>query len=241
MYTRTIRMLYIHFEVTPNVPFKWHLFRQLTFNEGETVSQFAVQLRQQARYCQFGVHVDEHIRDQLIERLPDQSLKTKLLQETDLSLEKTLRMPRTWETAGMQAGRMTASVSAGASVNAVQPKKLPRRQRRSAGQHSQAAALPCQECFNCGRAGLISQRRCLPSEREKLSQMWEVWEFFEEKQSQSDLEEGRRGQRSTIREHGQWFTVGRRRGLWVRRSSVRRHKFGCCSRRRRFGTRRARG
>ena len=125
VYTKTIRMLDTHFEVPPNVPFERHLFRQLTFNGGETVSQFAVRLRQQARYCQFGVHVDEHIRDQLLDRLPDQSLKTKLLQETDLSLEKTLRMARTWETAGMQAGKMTASVSAGASVNAVQPKKLP--------------------------------------------------------------------------------------------------------------------
>ena len=154
VYTKTIRMLDTHFEVPPNVPFERHLFRQLTFNGGETVSQFAVRLRQQARYCQFGVHVDEHIRDQLLDRLPDQSLKTKLLQETDLSLEKTLRMARTWETAGMQAGKMTASVScsAGASVNAVQPKKLPRGQR-SAGQHSQAASLPRRECFNCGRAG----------------------------------------------------------------------------------------
>ena len=139
VYTKTIRMLDTHFEVPPNVPFERHLFRQLTFNGGETVSQFAVRLRQQARYCQFGVHVDEHIRDQLLDRLPDQSLKTKLLQETDLSLEKTLRMARTWELAGMQAGKMT--VSAGASVNAVQPKKLPRGQR-STGQRSQAASLP---------------------------------------------------------------------------------------------------
>ena len=68
--------------------------------------------------------------------------------------------------------------------------------------------------FQLWTSGPQSQRRRLPRKREKLSQMWEVRAFFKEMQSQSDPEEGRRGQTSTIRECGQWFTVGRRKDFW---------------------------
>ena len=76
-YAVCIRKLNNHFRVEENIPFERHVFRQLAPTEGEPVDKFVVRLRQQARHCNFGDSLDDNLRDQLIEKLPDMELKKK--------------------------------------------------------------------------------------------------------------------------------------------------------------------
>ena len=74
-FKKALRMLNAHFEVTPNTPYERHLFRQISFQDGETCDHFVVRLRQQARHCDFGQTADDFIRDQLIDKVPNAGLK----------------------------------------------------------------------------------------------------------------------------------------------------------------------
>ena len=68
VYDKTVRMLDTHFSPCVNVPFERHQFRQLRQEESETVDQFVVRLMRQAENCEFGGLLEEHARDQVIEK-----------------------------------------------------------------------------------------------------------------------------------------------------------------------------
>ena len=63
-----------------------HIFRQLVPRQGETADKFMVRLRKQARQCNFSATLDKYLRHQLIEKLPDVELKTKLLEVNNIIL-----------------------------------------------------------------------------------------------------------------------------------------------------------
>ena len=54
-----------------NVLYEHHVFHQLTPTKGGTADKFMVRLHKQARHCNFGTALEENLRDQLIEKLPD--------------------------------------------------------------------------------------------------------------------------------------------------------------------------
>ena len=55
------------------------MFRQLAPTDGEPVDKFVVRLRQQARHCNFGETLDDNLRDQTIEKLPDRKRERRKL------------------------------------------------------------------------------------------------------------------------------------------------------------------
>ena len=123
-FKKALRMLNAHFEVTPNTPYERHLFRQISFQDGETCDHFVVRLRQQARHCDFGQAADDFIRDQLIDKVPNTGLKKKLLEERNITLKRALEVARKWEAAGEQASRMSLaspSISAMRSFSTSRP------------------------------------------------------------------------------------------------------------------------
>ena len=65
-YKKAIRKLDNRFKTEENFPYERHVFRQMKFNEGETADQFVTRLRKQARHCNFGVALEDNLRDQLI-------------------------------------------------------------------------------------------------------------------------------------------------------------------------------
>ena len=74
-YKVCIRKLDAHFHAEDNVPYERHVFRHR-----ETADKFMVRLRKQARHCNFGESLEDNVRDQLIEKLPDIEWKKKLLE-----------------------------------------------------------------------------------------------------------------------------------------------------------------
>ena len=69
-----------------NVPFERHLFRQIEQAQQEAVTEFVCRLRHQASHCDFGAAIDEHIRDQIVEKCNSRELRAKFLEKTDLKL-----------------------------------------------------------------------------------------------------------------------------------------------------------
>lgn len=73
--------------VADNVLYERHIFRQLVPRQGETADKFMVRLRKQARQCNFCATLDKYLRHQLIEKLSDVELKTKLIEVNNIILE----------------------------------------------------------------------------------------------------------------------------------------------------------
>ena len=168
-FKKALRMFNAHFEVTPNTPYERHLFRQISFQDGETCDHFVVRLRQQARHCDFGQAADDFIRDQLIDKVPNAGLKKKLLEERNITLKRALEVARTWEAAGQQASRMSL---ASPSINAIRSSS-----RRADHTREQRTAKDDCECFNCGRRGHISKDLTCPARGKKCSKCQKLGHF----------------------------------------------------------------
>ena len=152
-YAVCIRKLDHHFRCEDNVPFERHVFRQLAPTDGEPVDKFVVRLRQQARHCNFGETLDDNLRDQIIEKLPDMELKRKLLETRNITLAQVLEKARASEAAGHQVKHMAGAVD----VNAV-GKREDKTYDRSG-----------KTCFSCGKAGHFSRDPCCPARGRKCS------------------------------------------------------------------------
>ena len=156
-YVVCLRKLDAHFRAEDNVPYERHVFRQLTPTKGETADKFMVRLRKQARHCNFGPTLEENLRDQLIEKLPNVELKKKLLEVVNITLQAAMDKVRKWEASHEQAGQMVMpSQEPGAGTHAVE-------ERPGRGNKGKSV------CFNCGKEGHFAQSTNCPARGRKCS------------------------------------------------------------------------
>jgi len=77
--------------------------------------------------CNFGMSLNDNLRDQLIRKLTDFKLKRKLLEQRNITLEEALDKAHAQEAAGRQATSMSVNPSPpqveGDSVNAVKTRQ----------------------------------------------------------------------------------------------------------------------
>ena len=66
------------------------MLRRVAPLSGESADKFLVRLKKQARHCNFGEALDDNLRDQLIEKLPEIEWKKKLLEVRNISLEDAM-------------------------------------------------------------------------------------------------------------------------------------------------------
>lgn len=74
-------------------------------HENESIAQYVTRLRRQAETCEVGYTlIDEHIRDQIIEKCSSKKLRRKLLEQSkDLKLDKLINITRSLEAANQKA------------------------------------------------------------------------------------------------------------------------------------------
>ena len=159
MYLKCLQKLDAHLRAEDNVPYERHVFRQLAPTPGETADKFMVRLRKQVRHCNFGEALNENLRDQLIEKLPDVELKKKLLEVNSITLEVAIDKVRKWEASREQANQMvTPSQETRAGTNPVE-ETSGRGSKENCGK----------TCFNCGKEDHFSQDRNCPARGRKCS------------------------------------------------------------------------
>ena len=90
-YKTAVDKLNQYFPPRKNTSYNRHIFRQEKQKEGETISQFVTRLRQLAIFCDFPAEsIDSFIQDQVIDNCSSTKLRTKLLAERDLTLDRML-------------------------------------------------------------------------------------------------------------------------------------------------------
>ena len=81
VYQQTVQALNAYFHVQENAAYEREVLRQLRQEPEEDVDSFVLRLRKQARHCGYGVEELEFaVRDQLLEKVSSQELRTKLFE-----------------------------------------------------------------------------------------------------------------------------------------------------------------
>ena len=160
----SIKVLDEHFVPMANIPFEWHMFRQLEQQVDETVDQYVCRLRQKSLSCDFE-KVDEAIWDQLIEKCRDARLRRKFLEKAgNAKLKEMQDIARAYEAVEAQMRSMSATAPA-AQVNAVHGKDGPAKENKwakgSKGGKPKSGGFQDRRCYNCNRREhLASDRQC---------------------------------------------------------------------------------
>jgi len=169
-FKRCVRTLEHHFKAASNPIFERHSFRQMTFIPGETMSQFVVRLRQQARLCEFDDNADDMIRDQVVSCVTDVELKKKLLENPNLTLAMCLETARLHEATKIQASAMAGP----AHVYSLSQKSA-----RGSEKNQSAPRTGPRLCYRCNQAGHFANSSTCPARKGRCSKCKKVGHFAE--------------------------------------------------------------
>ena len=93
-----------YFKLKKNTSYARHLFRKTKQGETETIDNFIVRLSKLAVSCEFaGDQKNDMIRDQIVDACKSTELRRKFIAAQDLTLEKVLKIGRTYELAVMHS------------------------------------------------------------------------------------------------------------------------------------------
>ncbi|MCG8032586.1 MAG: aspartyl protease family protein, partial [Candidatus Thiodiazotropha taylori] len=112
-YEKAKDSLNTYFNPLSNVPFERHQFRTTVQNEGESIEQYIVRLKQKAETCEFGTENDVNIqiRDQIVEKCRKHELRRKLLEKgRTLTLQQVRDISRAFEDSEKQASTIEGAV-----------------------------------------------------------------------------------------------------------------------------------
>ena len=123
------------------------------------MDSFVLRLRIQARHCGYGdEELEFALRDQLLEKVSSQELRTKLFEVPSIQLAAALTTARAWETARRQAN-VLAGGEGKSSVNLLQHRES---KETSGGQATH-------KCYACGRPGHFARDKVCPARGKKCA------------------------------------------------------------------------
>ena len=107
-----------------NTTYERFVFR-MTIQEDRSFDIFAPYLRRRAEYCDFGAIKDSLIRDQIVVGINDPKLRERLLRETDLTLEKAIKLCRITEQSKEQSKIFISPTTQTGNIDAVKKGEPP--------------------------------------------------------------------------------------------------------------------
>lgn len=108
-----------YFNPKRNITFERHLFFMRSQHQDESIDQYVTDLKNIAANCEFGDLRASLIRDRIVCGVTNLSLREKLLEEDDLSLEKTLNICRAMELSKQQAQEISNPSTVDSNVDRV--------------------------------------------------------------------------------------------------------------------------
>lgn len=130
-----------------NETYEGYVFRNRLQKESESIEQYVTDLRLKSQTCNFGTLCDSLIRDQIVVGVQDNKVRLYLLKETDLTLEKAIKMCQASESAKAQI-KTFSKENETVEVDAVQ------RTKPKVTYAKKKEARPKQESGNCERCGM---------------------------------------------------------------------------------------
>ena len=127
-----------------NTIYERYRFRT-TVQEGRSIAVFVTDLRRRVTYCDFGAIKESLIRDQIVVGISDPKLRERLLRETDLTLEKAVKLCRITEQSKEQSKIFSSPPTEEGSIDTVKKIQLPVDTKKSTQEDSKKI-LKCKFC-----------------------------------------------------------------------------------------------
>lgn len=161
-------LMYNHFSPKPSEIVQRYQFDSRSRQPTETVSEYVAELRRLAHDCNYGVSLEQMLRDRLVCGLNDDRIQRRLLSETDLTFDKAFRIAVAAETASKNAKDLQVKVA----CNRVKTESTVARPGRHGNMDetrskcyrchgTQHSAAECkfknEKCHCCGKMGHIAK------------------------------------------------------------------------------------
>lgn len=139
-------------------------FRSRVQKEGESVMDFVTALQRESKYCHFGDYLEKALRNQLVFGLRNQRVKTRLIEEKELTFEKAKEIAVSMEASGEGVEVLNWKVH---ELNLVdkfynrdqRPTSKDRRMTtRESGTASKVTNTTTNKCFRCGSETHLANR-----------------------------------------------------------------------------------
>lgn len=108
-YNEIVTILKNHYSPKPLVIAERFRFHKRNQEEGESVAQFVAVLKQLSEHCEFGLSLNDTIRDRLVCGLRSEAIQKRLLTEANLQLDKAIEISTSMEMAAREAQQLSAS------------------------------------------------------------------------------------------------------------------------------------
>ena len=133
-----------------NIIYERYRFNNRDQEAGESINTYASTLRSLSDTCNFGALKDEMIRDRNVCGVPDSSLRKKLLQVPELTLERCIDMCRSAKATSTQLEAMSAQ-----NLHAHPPSEVNFVKKPSKGADKSSFVKDCRFCGQAHEKGKI--------------------------------------------------------------------------------------
>ncbi len=147
-----VKALGDHFVPKRSVIAETYHFHQRHQQEGETVADYVADLRRLSSKCDFGDYLERAMRDMLVQGVQSESIRRRLLIETDLSLEMAVKIAESSEGAERQAKEMVRQqMPTEANYVRTQPKEGRRWPQKTSMGQEDGKGKTCNHCGSRSR------------------------------------------------------------------------------------------
>nr|XP_055046280.1 LOW QUALITY PROTEIN: uncharacterized protein K02A2.6-like [Misgurnus anguillicaudatus] len=164
-YKDLITLVQNHHNPKPSVIVQRFKFHSHFRKPGDSISKFVAELRQLSEHCEFGLTLEDMLRDRLVCGVNNDVIQRRLLSEATLSFGKALEIAQGMESAANNAKDIQkANGSAGAGVSDVLHVSKPVKEKtvecyRCGGAHyANVCKFKETVCHNCGKKGHLAKK-----------------------------------------------------------------------------------
>ena len=144
-----------------NLTYERHQFNTRNQNERELIDSYVTELRILSKSCEFGDLTDSLIKDRLVCGVIKDSVRSRLLRETELTLQKAIDICRAAETSTQQMKVIQSSSSGATGGNVDIVKKKIVKSKSQKNTDNKSAGTPIKQ--KCGKCGYKHEPRKCPA------------------------------------------------------------------------------
>lgn len=152
-----------HFAPKISTTFERFVFNKLNQTEGESFDQFFTKIKNQSKKCEFGDLSDSLLRDKIIIGIYSDSVREKLLAESDPTLDFTIKMCKTYEITSIQLAELHSKTTTGVDEIAFKKYSKEKSKLQNRGIENRSAVSNNEDKFECKRCGTTHGKRSCPA------------------------------------------------------------------------------